>query len=466
VTALTSELAVRAAGLCFADLNAAARGWACRAFADTIACAIAGAGEDVVRLATAVLPAGTGPAALLGREGHFHELDAAQINGIAAHALDFDDCNLEMDGHPSVSIVPALLALGDRLDCSGADLLTAYVAGVETEIRIARISNPAHADRGWHPTVTFGVIGAAVATGRLLGLSPQRMAVAMGIAASCAAGLRANSGTMTKPLHAGQANRNGLQAALLAEAGFTATSSVLEHKFGFMTAFNGGMARDFLQALDGWGEAFALLSPGIAIKQYPCCAFIHCAIDAASDLRPEIGGANIENVEVALHGKRLNNIDRPHPRDGLDAKFSTQYLTARALLAGTVGFGDFQEPLLSNKETLALAAKVSLIAHDQDDLSFGRVTVWLHDGRALSAEASVAMGRGPANPMSAAQFEDKFNDCVRRALSPIEAGRLFEALIALPEQPSARQLTHLMQPGTAGLSPMQNNVTAHAVNER
>ena len=466
MTALTSELAARAAGLSFADLNSAACDWAGRAFADTVACAIAGAHDDVVKRLDGVIPASSGPSARLGRCGSMHELDAAQVNGVAAHALDFDDCNLEMDGHPSVSIVPALLALGDRLDCSGTDLLTAYVAGVETEIRIARISNPAHSDRGWHPTVTFGVIGAAVATGHLLRLSPERMAMAMGIAASCASGLRANSGTMTKPLHAGQANRNGLQAALLAQAGFTATPAVLEHRFGFMAAFNGGTPSDVVPALEGWGKDFALLSPGIAIKQYPCCAFIHCAIDAAAALRPQIGDTPISSVNVALHGRRLRNIDRPNPRDGLDAKFSTQYLTARALIAGTVGFADFEAPALSDQTTQALSARVELSTHDRDDLSFGRVSVTLADGRTLAAEASVAMGRGPDNPMSPLQFETKFMDCVRRALSADQAGRLFRALGTLPEQASSRQLTRLMQPDETAQPAMPDPTTVSAANPR
>lgn len=462
MTSLTPELAARAAGLSFADLSAATRNWACRAFADTVACGIAGAGEDVVQLSTAVLPTSAGPSALLGHNAYLHELDAAQINGIAAHALDFDDCNIEMDGHPSVSIVPALLALGDRLDCSGRELLTAYVAGIETEIRIARISNPAHADRGWHPTVTFGVIGAAVATARLLGLSPERMAVAIGIAASCAGGLRANSGTMTKPLHAGQANRNGLQAALLAQAGFTANPAVLEHKFGFMAAFNGSIAKDFTPALEGWGKDFALLSPGIAIKQYPCCAFIHSAIDAASELRNQTGNADIQNIEVTLHSRRLKNIDRPSPINGLDAKFSTQYLTARALIEGTVGFADFEDPMLSDPATRALSARVKLSAHDRNDLSFGRVSIDLADGRHLSAETSVAMGKDPANPMTESQFRTKFDDCVGRTLSPEATSRLYDALMMLPDQPSIRRLTSLMQPAPA----TQNKIAAHAANER
>lgn len=466
MTSLTLELAARAAGLSSCALSPAVRDWACRALADTVGCGIAGANETVTRLAASILPATTGKARLLGRRGHAHVLDAAQINGVAAHALDFDDCNLEMDGHPSVSIVPALLALGDALDCSGKDLLTAYVAGVEAEIRIARLSNPAHAERGWHPTVTFGVLGAAVAAGRLLGLSAERMSVALGIAASSAAGLRANSGTMTKPLHAGQANRNGLQAALLAQAGFTASTTVLEHRFGFMAAFNGGIAEDFAPALDGWGEDFALLSPGIAIKQYPCCAFIHCAIDAAAELQPLIGGAGIETVKVALHPKRLKNIDRPRPRDGLDAKFSTQYLTARALLSGTVGFAEFEEPLLSDPQTQALSARIHLAAHEDADLSFGQVTVTLSDGRRLSASASVAMGRSPANPMTEPQFRAKFDDCAQRVLPTSTMAELYTRLATLSEQPSVRRLTALMQPPSDNHTHSQPRIVALTTEER
>lgn len=448
MTSLTPELAARAAALRLDDLPAAVRHWASRALADTLACAVAGASEAVVGQVQAVLPMAPGASVLIGQTGRAHVLDAAQINGVAAHALDFDDCNLEMDGHPSVSIVPALVALADRQDASGADLLTAYVAGVEAEIRIARLSNPAHADRGWHPTVTFGVLGAAVACGRLLNLQAPQMAVAIGIAASCASGLRANSGTMTKPLHAGQANRNGLQAALLAQAGFTANPAALEHKFGYMAAFNGSVPADLSPALEGWGQDYALLAPGIAIKQYPCCAFIHCAIDAASALRDDIDGAEIAAVEVALHPRRLKNIDRPQPRDGLDAKFSTQYLTARALLAGRVGFADFEPPLLDDAATKALAARVRLSAHDAEDLSLGHVTVTLADGRRLKASASVAMGRGPANPMTEAQFRAKFDDCTRAVLSAAQADALHAGLAALADQPSTRALTALMQPAS------------------
>lgn len=463
MTSLTPELAARAAGLSLHDLPPEVRHWACRAIADTLACAIAGAGQEPVSRVQSVLPMAPGVSALIGQAGRAHMLDAAQINGIAAHALDFDDCNLEMDGHPSVSVVSALFALADHLDCTGAEVLCAYVAGVEAEIRIARLSNPAHADRGWHPTVTFGVIGAAIACARLLRLLPAQMAVAIGIAASAAAGLRANSGTMTKPLHAGQANRNGLQAALLAQAGVTANPATLEHRFGFLAAFNGGLPADVAPALDGWGQDFALLRPGIAIKQYPCCAFIHCAIDAAAALRPQIAGAEIAAVEVWLHPRRLRNIDRPDPRDGLDAKFSTQYLTARALRAGTVGFADFEPSRLSDVPTRALAARVRLAAHDQTDLSLGEVRVSLADGRQLSASASVAMGRGPANPMTPAEVQAKFDDCTRAVLPAAQREALLARLTALDSEPSMRSLSALMQPGPL---PSQTPTASSVQNER
>lgn len=445
MSSFTLSLAGLAAGLSFRDLSPAAIAWASRAFADTLGCALAGVGEAAVIKLAAVVPGSAGPAMVFGQTRRMHALDAAQINGVSAHALDFDDCNLEMDGHPSVSIVPALLALGDQLDCSGADLLVAYVAGLEAEIRLARVANPAHLDRGWHPTVTFGVIGAAVACGRLLRLDAAQMATAIGIAASSASGLRANSGTMTKPFHAGQANRNGLQAALLAQAGMTANSGVLEHRFGFMACF-GTLAENPESGLAGWAQDFALLSPGLAIKQYPCCAFVHCAIDACAELNTQVKAYDIAEIRVGLHRKRLKNIDRPAPKDGLDAKFSTQYLTARALIDGTVTLQDFSDARVFDPACVALSKLVRIAPHDDADLSFGTVTLLLQDGRTIDAQASVAMGRGPANPMTEAQFAAKFLNCAAASLPEYRAAALLAALLDLSAQGSVRRLTAMMQP--------------------
>lgn len=444
MSSLTMALARFAAELDGRALPEDVVAWASRTFADTIACGLAGASDEAVHALRTILPAGDGKARVWvsGETGHL--LNVAQINGVAAHALDFDDCHLVMDGHPSVSIVPGLFALAEERNASGIELLTAYIAGLETELRLAKICNPAHADRGWHPTVTFGVIGAAVACSRLLRLDQNGIATAIAIAASCSSGLRANSGTMTKPLHAGQATRNGLQAALLAERGFSANMTALEHRFGFIAAF-GGPSQDWQHVLAELEGAFLLLKPGIAIKQYPCCAFIHSAIDAAGQLRAHVDKPeDVASVTVWLHSRRLRNIDRPKPKDGLDAKFSTQYLAARALLQNTVGFSDFSAQAIADQKVAALSAKVMLEPHEDDDLSFGRVDVVLADGRQLSAEESVAMGRGPANPMSDEQFADKFHGCTAEVLTREESKRLLSALLSLADQPFAASIGELM----------------------
>lgn len=444
---LTRGMAALTSALRLTDIEPAAAAWAKLAITDLVACGLAGADEPVGAMLQAALPPSAGDAFVFGARERRGLLDAAQINGAAAHALDFDDCSIVLDGHPSVPVVPALLALGDTIDASGAELLTAYVAGIEAMLRLGRLSNPAHIDRGWHPTATLGIIGCAVACARLLRLDPERTARAISIAASSASGLRANSGTMTKPLHAAMANRNGLQAAWLAAHGMTANPAALEHAMGYLSAYNGAPARDADAAFDDWTTRWLVLEPGIAIKQYPCCAFIHCAIDAAASLREErrFRPQDIEAVRVHLHRRRLRNIDRPRPADGLDARFSTQYLTARGLVHGTVTLGDFEPETMGDPRVQALMGRVEIVAHDLDDLSFGRVEITLRDGTRHEAGASVSMGRGPADPMDEARFRAKFDDCAGRSLPAAARDEVFAALQSLERRDSIRALTELMR---------------------
>jgi 2-methylcitrate dehydratase PrpD len=445
VTGLTEKIAALTSALAMPAISKTAQRWAKRSIADVAACGLAGSKEPVVSILTSTLEPATGPALILGSRNRCGALDAAQINGAAAHALDFDDCNLVLDGHPSVSIVPALFALGDMLNSNGSDLLVAYIAGIEAEVRLARLSNPAHVDRGWHPTATFGVIGCAVACARLLNLNTGATARAIAIAASSSSGLRANSGTMTKPLHAGMANRNGLQAALLASRGMTANPQALEHKMGFLAAYNGSIPDALNSAFDDWGQHSALEEPGIAIKQYPCCAFIHCAIDAAIELRGRGQTADAESIIVHLHPRRLRNIDRPVPKDGLDARFSTQYLTARSVLNGTIRLDDFDGPALADGPTRALMQRVTLQAHGNDDMNFGEVEIVSSTGDRHKASASVAMGRDPANPMTDDQFYEKFRDCSSSCLDAGAIADLYQSLMTLELQSSIRLTTRLME---------------------
>ena len=445
VTGLTMTMAALTSALDLPAVPQMAQRWAKRSIADVVACGLAGSKEPVISILTDTLMPTPGPALIMGSSNRYGALDAAQINGTAAHALDFDDCNLVLDGHPSVSIVPALLALGDMLNSDGLGLLIAYIAGIEAEVRLAQISNPAHVDRGWHPTATFGVIGCAVACARLLKLDAGATARAIAIAASSSSGLRANSGTMTKPLHAGMANRNGLQAALLAWRGVSANPQALEHKMGFLAAYNGAIPDSLASVFDDWGQRFALEAPGIAIKQYPCCAFIHCAIDAAIELRDHGHADDIERITVHLHPRRLRNIDRPLPKDGLDARFSTQYLAARSLLNGTIRLDDFDAPAMADTRTRALMQRVTLVAHNNPDINFGEVEIVSPAGDRHTASASVAMGRDPANPMTDEQFYAKFANCSTSHLDTKAIENLYESLMTLERQSSIRSMTQLME---------------------
>src|SRR5688572_7219025 len=201
------ELAQRIAAMRYDDLPVDAVHWAKVAIIDTFACALAGTHEAAPRIAEKAVAGcgtagGTGPALLWGTERRASALDAALINGTAGHALDYDDVNNSIGGHPSVPLLPAIVALGEMLGASGKDLLLAYVTGFEAQARIGAAVNVYHYRKGWHPTATLGVFGAAAASARLLNLDVPQTATALAIAASLSSGIKANFGTMTKPLHA------------------------------------------------------------------------------------------------------------------------------------------------------------------------------------------------------------------------------------------------------------------------
>ena len=269
---VSSELAARIGAMRYVDLPEVAIHWAKVALLDTIGVTLAGAREPTARIAADVLDVDAlpGPALVLGGRTRTRALDAALVNGAAAHALDFDDCNNTIGGHPSVPILPALIALAEERHASGHDVLLAYVTGFEVETRIARAVHFHHYEKGWHPTATIGIFGCAAACARLLGLDAARTATALAIAASFASGLKSNFGTMTKPLHVGHCTRNGLFAALLAERGYTAGNLAFEHRQGFFEVFNGTGNYDASKIFAQWAAPLDIIRPGIAIKQYPC----------------------------------------------------------------------------------------------------------------------------------------------------------------------------------------------------
>jgi 2-methylcitrate dehydratase PrpD len=218
-----------------------------------------------------------------------------------------------------------------------------------------------HYERGWHPTSTLGVFAVAAACSRLLQLPAAQTETALALSTSLAAGIKANFGTMTKPLHVGQCARGGLMAALLARKGFTANPDAFEHKQGFFNVFNGPGTFDVSRVLDGWGDPFDIVAPGACYKQYPSCASTHPAVDAALTLVRDHGPFDaraIARVDSWTSAPRLAHTNRPDPGSALEAKFSVQYCVARALLNGRLAFEHFDGEAYRDPAVRALLPRV------------------------------------------------------------------------------------------------------------
>jgi 2-methylcitrate dehydratase PrpD len=435
-------IAERIAAITYADLPPQAVDWAKTAVLDTVGVTLAGAGEECAQLVGRVLGAGGGGECLIfGGDRRTTPLDAALVNGTAAHALDFDDVSNSLGGHPSAPILPALFALGERLDCAGRDFIAAYVAGFETETRIGRGVHHHHYEKGWHPTATLGVFGATAACAHLMRLDCDRTAQALAIAASLASGIKANFGTMTKPLHVGHTARNGLFAAMLAHEGFTANAAALEHKQGFLQVFNDEGNFDAAAILKDWGEPYDIVRPGLAVKQHPCCGSTHPAIDALLLLRGEydIAPAKVERIDSWTHPRRLAHTDRPDPQSGLDAKFSVQYCLARALLGGRIVLEDFEGDAFRDDATRALMRRIHAAPHPEGGEALGaEVRITFDDGKTIARRVSTALGRGPDNPLPRDALYAKFANCAARALPSAQVQRVQRLLLQLDEAPSLR----------------------------
>jgi 2-methylcitrate dehydratase PrpD len=377
--------------------------------------------------------------------GFAHSQDAALANGTAGHALDYDDVALE--GHPSVVLVPAVLAEGERLGASGRDLITAYVAGYETWGELLDRDEDQHHGKGWHPTAVFGTVGAAAAAARLARLDPARTANALAIAASLAGGLVANFGSMTKPFHAGRAAQSGILAARLAGRGMTAAPDALEHPSGFLRALSpAGRVR-----VDGElaaGRDWHIVRQGLNVKRYPVCYALHRAIDGMLAIRSRrpVAAGDVAEIEITLGRTQMVPLREHRPRTGLEAKFSAEFAMASALVAGRVGMGELTNEFVNQAAVQALFPKVRVTPVDEADpedplfAPADRVRVKLNDGATLEGE-SVRYALGHArNPIGLDDLHAKFRDCVGDALAPDASARLFERLSRLETQASAAEL--------------------------
>ncbi len=445
MTALTKHLGQFVADLSPNRLPEEAARVARMGFIDCIGTMIAGRKEDCVRIMTDVLAPGDGPATLTFGSRKSPAPEAAWINGTAAHALDYDDVGLR--GHPSTVLVPAILAEAETLGSSGADMITAYVAGYEVWAELFRRDSGLLHQKGWHPTGLYGAIGAAAACAKLRKLDPEKSAIAIALGGSQSSGLMSNFGTMTKPFHAGKAAHAGIMAARLAEAGFTANTDALEHPQGFLHAISPKGDEDRTSEPLA-GKEWAILIQGLGIKKYPTCYCTHRAIDCVLDMVAEtaIKPDDVTKITVNISDYFATVLRNHQPDTGLAAKFSIEFAMASGIIARRVGLRELTDEFVQRADIQALMRKVEIVTTTEYDAEmpgaapFDQVVVELTDGRTVAGEPVRRATGHASRPLSEAQLYDKFADCLDVGGSDIPAEVLFKRLSAI-QSISARELT-------------------------
>jgi 2-methylcitrate dehydratase PrpD len=404
------------------DLPDTVRHEARRTLLNWVGCAIGGSREATVSNAIAALTPfiGAPQATVLGRSERADVLNAALLNGISSHVLDFDDTHAENAIHPAAPVAPAILALAEYRPVSGRDFIDALVVGIETECRIGNAVSPAHYDVGWHITGTAGVFGSAAAAGKLLGLDEQQMTWALGLAAVQPVGLQEMFGSMTKSFHPGRAAQNGLTAALLASKGFTSSEHGLEARSGWMNAVS--TERNYA----------ALANPRWEIlrnsyKPFACGLVVHAVIDGCIQLRnrEHLTADMIARIDLDVHPRVMLLTSIKEPKTGLEGKFSVYHAAAVAIVEGTAGERQFSDETVRAQPIADLRRKVFPKIDNTIGKEQARVAIQLKNGARLSVFVEHAVG-SVENPMSDRLLEAKFEGLAEGILSSGETRRIID----------------------------------------
>lgn len=428
VVPVTAEIAKRAAALAWRDLPDDLVERTKQCLLDWFAVTIAGAQEDLTNIlvSEALEDGAKGPATLVGRSETVLPSTAALINGAASHALDYDDVNFSMGGHPTVTVVPALLALGEQMGASGRLFIESFVAGYETSGRVGRLVAPSHYQKGFHVTGTVGSFSAAAAAGRMLGLDDRQLAVAFGIAATQAAGLKSNFGTMCKPLHAGTASEHGLRAARLAAKGFTARGDSLECDQGFASSQS-----DHLNAEAALGEppsGWHLRNN--LFKYHAACYLTHAPIECAKEIRlknnfpPE----RVQKILLRIDSGADKVCNIPNPTTGLEAKFSLRQTVAMALTGvDTANLDSYNEAVTREPRIQALRDKMAIEFQPHWAHSLAEMAIQLDDGTTIEVTHDSGIPWADLEKQRQA-IETKFDSLVTPLLGAAGTRRLHDAI--------------------------------------
>lgn len=377
---------------------------------------------------------------------------AALANGIAAHVLDLDDVNSLLIGHPSVVLMPTVMAAGEMIGASGKQILIGYILGFEVMVKLAGMLNPAHYEHGWHATSTFGTLGAAAAAAKILGLSAEKTQRALGLATSLAGGVRRNFGTMTKSFHAGNAARAGVESALLSQMGFTAHHEILDHSMGFLDVF-GIVAEDARETVvQTLGNPFELTATGIDFKRYPCCGGVLASVDAAIAIHqnPRFSLDQVDSIECGENALGPQILVYGDPQTPLEAKFSIEYGVCRALIDGELGLEGFTEEKVKDPLLKKLLGKTRAFVHpDLEKVRLSKedraqrfpsiLTVRLRDGTMLTERVDNAKGRWD-NPFTQEEVFAKYRQYAGPHLTPEQVDSSLEMMDTLETLTNVSQL--------------------------
>lgn len=384
---------------------------------------------------------GNQQASVLGSPIKTSVYNAALVNGTASHVLDFDDTLLSALMHPSVNVLPAVLACGEWRNADGRQFLLSYLIGFEVEARISMAMGAAHYDAGWHSTATMGRFGAAAAVAKMFGLSGKQTANALGLAGTQSAGLRKVFGTMGKSFHPGKAAADGLFCALLAEHDFTCSEDILSGEKGLGAVFS----TDFnpQRGLRGLGQSYTIMD--ISIKPFASCLYTHPTIDGIIHLRNrhEIQPDQVKRIRCRVSKFCSDAACQTNPETGLAGKFSTYYCAALALVKGKAGEHEFNDECLGDAEIHSIMDRVSVDMATGLTDSEAEVSIELNDGRVLEHTVRFPLG-SPANPLSAARIQQKFRDLVDPILSRESIDLLLDKVERFESIPEVAELPLLM----------------------
>ena len=416
-----------------------------RTLLNWLGCAIGACCHPAVEAALAAARelAPSAQATVLGRSDRVDIGNAALINGIASHTLDFDDTHLRTIIHPAGPVASAVIALAEHGGMTGRAIIDALILGVDVECRVGNAIYPDHYDRGWHITGSTGMLGAAAACARLLQLDAAHATMALGIAASQPTGVREQFGSMTKALHVGAAARIGLTAALMAKHGYTSSERALEAPRGLVQTFS--TKHDWREIEDALGERFEITTN--TYKPFACGIVIHPSIDGCIQLRgqKDIAVDAIERVDLIVHPLVLELTGKRAPRRGLEGKFSVYHACATALLFGKAGEAEFSDACVNDVRVIALRDRIHARPDAAMDEDAADVTVLMRDGRSFHQRVEHAIG-SLERPMTDADLQQKVHGLVDPVLGAAATTRLIDLCAELAEAPDVRRLIAATRP--------------------